>query len=51
MTNNMTISEMYEMKEYWYQMLLIAEGNERRMEYIMEQIAKLSEEMASRRKG
>lgn len=48
--NNMTISEMYELKEYYYQMLLIAEGNERRMEYILEQIAKLSKEMASRKK-
>lgn len=49
--NNMTISEMYEMKEYWYQMLIIAEQDQKRMEYIMEQIEKLSKEMAARKNG
>jgi uncharacterized membrane protein YjdF len=48
---NMTLSEMYELKEYWYQMLIVAEGNSRRMEYILEQINKLSKEMASRKNG
>jgi hypothetical protein len=49
--SNMTMAEMYEEKEYWYQMLLVAEGNWERTEYILEQIEKLSKEMASRRNG
>jgi hypothetical protein len=48
---NMTLSEMYELKEYWYQMLLVAEGNWERTEYILEQINRLSKEMADRKNG
>ena len=47
--NNKTMFELYEEKEYWYQMLLVAEGNWDRMEYIMNKIAELSKEMASRK--
>lgn len=49
--NNMTMAELYAEKEYYYAMLMVAEGNWERTEYILEQIEKLSKEMASRKKG